>query len=601
MTGEAMHPAKGVDETRRAALAGARDPFALELVKNALATLADEMALTVSRTARSFVVKEALDFSTALFLADGEMIAQGTCLPFHLGAMPFAVRSVLRQFGGSIAPGDLFITNDPWDGSTHLPDIVLVKPVFAGDRLVAFTAALAHMTDIGGRIPGGNASDSTEIYQEGLRIPPSRIWRRGEPDENLFRLIERNVRVPDKVLGDIRSLVAACVVGERELERLVARHGVEGFEAQCRDLLDYTERFTRAELAKLPRGSWSFVDHLDGDGIDPAPIRFEAKVTIGDGELEIDFTGSAPQVRGAINCVYPFTLSTALACVRSMVDLSIPNNAGYFRPIRVIAPEGSVVNPRPPAAVAARGITGIRIADTVFGALAQAVPGLIPACGSNLPDVGVSFGVTDRETGRSHVYLEFLLASWGGGPDRDGMDACTGTLVNYSNTPAEMVEADVPIAVERYALVPDSGGPGRFRGGLAIERHLRFRVDGATLQIRSDRRDHPPWGLDGGGAGMGSDVVIRRADGRVERKVAKFLTTVDRGDVFQVRLAGGGGHGDPMQRDPGAVREDVLDGKMTAGHARSAYGVVLVGPGFALDEEGTRLARQAAVAARAPA
>jgi N-methylhydantoinase B len=567
------------------------DPFALELVKNALATLADEMALTVSRTARSFVVKEALDFSTALFLADGEMIAQGTCLPFHLGAMPFAVKSVLKQFGGRIGPGDLFITNDPWDGSTHLPDIVLVKPVFAEGRCVAFTAALAHMTDIGGRIPGGNASDSTEIYQEGLRLPPCRIWRGGEPDENLFRLIERNVRVPEKVLGDIRSLIAACIVGERELVRLVERHGAEGFERHCRDLLDYTERFTRAEIAKLPKGTWNFVDHLDGDGIDPDPIRFEATVTIRADSLTIDFTGSAPQVRGAINCVYPFTLSTALACVRSIVDLSIPNNSGYFRPIEVIAPEGTVVNPRPPAAVAARGITGIRIADTVFGALAQAVPHMIPACGSNLPDVGVSFGVTDRATGRSHVYLEFLLASWGGGPDRDGMDACTGTLVNYSNTPAEMVEADVPIAVERYALVPDTGGPGKYRGGLAVERHLRFRADGATLQIRSDRRDHPPYGLDGGRPGRGSDVSIRRADGSVEQRPAKFLTTVNTGDVFRVRLAGAGGHGDPFERDPEAVLRDLHDGKMTPAHARDAYGVVLDAAGLAVDAAATATAR----------
>ncbi len=580
------------DDTRNQALAGAKDPFSLELIKNALATLADEMALTVSRTARSFVVKEALDFSTALFLRDGEMIAQGTCLPFHLGAMPFAVRSVLRQFGGKIGPGDLFITNDPYDGSTHLPDIVLVKPVFAEGVCVAFTAALAHMTDIGGRIPGGNASDSTEIYQEGLRIPPCRIWRGGEPDENLFRLIERNVRVPDKVLGDIRSLIAACIVGERGLVRLVERHGVAGFEQHCRDLLDYTERFTRAEIAKLPKGTWHFVDHLDGDGIDPNPIRFQVAVTIAADSMVIDFTGTAPQVRGAINCVYPFTLSTALACVRSIVDLSIPNNSGYFRPIQVIAPEGSVVNPRPPAAVAARGITGIRIADTVFGALAQAVPDLIPACGSNLPDVGVSFGGTDA-AGRSFVYLEFLLASWGGGPDRDGMDACTGTLVNYSNTPAEMVEADVPIAVERYALVPDTGGPGRFRGGLAVERHLRFKADGATLQIRSDRRDHPPYGLNGGKAGAPSDVVIRRADGRVQPQVAKFLTTVNDGDLFKVRLAGGGGHGDPLTRDPAAVLADVREEKLTAQHARDAYGVVIVEPGPVVDVAATTALRRA--------
>lgn len=566
------------------------DPFVLELIKNALVTLADEMALTVSRTARSFVVKEALDFSTALFMADGELIAQGTCLPFHLGAMPFAVRSVLNAFGGRIRPGDLFITNDPYDGSTHLPDIVLVKPIFHRGELIGYSSALAHMTDIGGRIPGGNASDSTEVYQEGLRIPPSRLWHQGVPDENLFRIIERNVRVPDKVIGDVRSLIAACLVGERELVKLAERYGSAELQQYCRDLLDYTERFTRAEIARLPKGTWRFVDHLDGDGIDPRPIPFVATVTIGADEVTIDFTGTSPQVRGAINCVYAFTLSTALACVRSIVDLSIPNNAGYFRPIKVIAPEGTIVNPRPPAAVAARGITGIRIADTVFGALAQAVPHIIPACGSNLPDVGVSFGGTD-DKGKSFVYLEFLLASWGGGPDRDGMDACTGTLVNYSNTPAEMVEADQPIAVEHYGFVPDSGGPGHWRGGLAIERHLRFKADNAVLQIRSDRRDHRPYGLAGGGEGAGSDVSIRRADGSVERFPAKFLTQVNKGDMLRVRLAGGGGHGDALTRDPQAVLADVLEEKITVAHARVAYRVVIAGTPPAVDTAATEALR----------
>ena len=574
-----------------AALSIARDPFALELIKNALVALADEMALTVYRTARSFVVKEALDFSTALFLADGQLIAQGTCLPFHLGAMPFAVKAVTRAYAGRILPGDLYITNDPYDGSTHLPDIVLVKPIFHDGQLAGYSVALAHMTDIGGRMPGGNASDSTEIYQEGLRIPPSRLWREGEPDESMFRLIERNVRVPDKVLGDIRSLVAACVVGEREMIKLIDRYGPAPFEQYCRDLLDYTERFTRAEIAKLPKGTWHFVDYLDGDGLDPGAIRIEAAVTIRADSMTIDLTGSAPQVRGAINCVYPFTLSTALACVRSIVDLSIPNNAGYFRPIDVIAPEGTVVNPRMPAAVAARGITGIRIADAIFGALAQAVPDVMPACGSNAPDVGVSFGGID-EHGEPSVYLEFLLASWGGGPDRDGMDACTGTLVNYSNAPVEMIEADQPIVVTRYALVPDSGGPGRFRGGLALERHLRFKANNGTLQIRSDRRDHPPYGLQGGQCGAPSNVSIVRADGTDEACRAKFLTTVNRGDLLRVRLAGGGGHGEASQRDVAAVLRDVIEDKMSVAHARDAYGVVLVGLPLTVDEGATSTLRR---------
>jgi N-methylhydantoinase B len=400
--------------------------------------------------------------------------------------------------------------------------------------------------------------------------------------------------VPDKVLGDIRSLIAACAVGEREFVNLAQRHGVDAFEQSCRAVLDYTERFTRSEIAKLPKGTWRFVDHLDSDGIDPDPIRIEAAVTIAGDEMTIDLTGSAPQVRGAINCVYPFTLSTALACVRSILDLAIPNNAGYFRPIRVIAPEGTVVNPRPPAAVAARGITGIRIADAIFGALAQAVPDVVPACGANAPDVGISFGGVDVH-GTPFVFLEFLVGSWGGGPDRDGMDACTGTLVNYSNAPCEMIEADQPIAIERYSFVPDTGGAGRYRGGLAIERHLRFRTNNAVLQIRSDRRDHPPYGLGGGGAGAPSDVRIRRANGRDEACPPKFLTTVHDGDILQVRLAGGGGHGDALARDPGAVLADVVAEKLSVAKARDVYGVVIAGTPPCIDRDATARMRAAPV------
>jgi len=574
----------------------AADRFALELVKNALATVADEMALTVSRTARSFVVKEAMDFSTALFSATGELIAQGTCLPFHLGAMPFAVAAIERTYGGRMRPGDVFVTNDPYDGSTHLPDVVLVRPIWHGGALVGYAAALAHMTDIGGRIPGGNASDSTELYQEGLRIPPSRLFDRGEPVEDLFRLIARNVRVPDKVLGDIRSLAAACVMGEREIVAMIERYGLERYQALCTELLDYTERFTRAEIAKLPDGTYRFVDHLDNDGITDDPIRFEVAVTIAGEAMTIDFTGTSPQVQGAINCVYPFTLSTALACVRSVVDLSIPNNAGYFRPIAVIAPEGTIVNPRHPAAVAARGITGIRIADTIFGALAQAVPTLIPACGSNAPDAGISFGGYDSE-GKPFVFLEFLVASWGGGPWRDGMDACTGTLVNYSNTPAEMLEAELPIAVERYGFVADSGGAGEWRGGLALDRHLRVKADTATLQIRSDRRMHPPYGLAGGGTGASSSVAIRRADGTEEACRSKFLTRVRKGDLLKMRLAGGGGFGEARLRDPARVLRDVVREKITRAHARDAYGVSVTGEPPVVDMEETARLR----AAMAPA
>ena len=573
------------------------DPFALELLKNGLATIADEMAVTVARTARSFVIKEALDYSTALFDERGVLIAQGTCLPLHLGSMPSAVAAVRNRYGNDLRPGDIFALNDPYNGGSHLPDIICIQPVFLDVELVGFSGTLAHQTDIGGRVAGGNASDSTEIYQEGLQIPPLRLFEEGRPNETLFEIIARNVRVPDTVLGDIRSQVAACRAGERKLVHLIeSLDSVTAFRTSTRALLDYTTRFTRAEIAKLPDGRYEFTDYLDGDGIVPGRIKFQVAITVAGDHMTVDFTGTSPQVRGAINSVYSFTASAVWACVRSILDGNIPNNAGFFEPIEVIAPEGTIVNPRSPAAVAARGLTGFRIADTVFGALAQIVPDLVPACGSSSPDAGVSFGGYSAE-GKPFVFLEFLVGSWGGGPDTDGMDGCTGMIVNYSNTPAELLETEQPLRVERYSFVPDSGGPGRYRGGLAMERHLRVLADDATVQVRSDRRDVPPYGLENGADGAPSGVSLARASGADESQPAKFLTSVHKGDLLKIRLAGGGGFGDPLTRPPEAVLRDVREEKVSVEQAEAGYGVVLRGEPLAVDETLTAQRRVAAAGA----
>ncbi|MBM3490050.1 MAG: hydantoinase B/oxoprolinase family protein [Alphaproteobacteria bacterium] len=558
----------------RADARGLDDVIALELLKNALQSIADDMAVTVARTARSIVVKEALDFSTALFDATGRTIAQGTCLPAHLGSMPAAVAAVIREFGETMLPGDIFALNDPYDGGTHLPDIVAVKPVFLAGARVGFAAVLAHQTDIGGRIPGGNASDSTEIYQEGLRIPPVRLCHAGRPSHTLFRLLERNVRVPDKVLGDVRSQIAACNTGEKGLLELVATHGRQGFLRLADALLDYTERYTKAEIGKLRRGTWSFTDWLDNDGIDPGPIKIQAAVTVAADEIVIDLTGTDPQVKGAINLVYTMTCSVCWAAVRSILDLNIPNNDGFFRPIRVIAPEGSIVNPRPPAAVAARALTAFRVVDAVYGALANVVPQKVPAAGSSVPDFGVTVGGYHAD-GEAFVHLEFLVGSWGASQGRDGADALTGIPVNYSNSPAELIETEAPLMVERYGFVPGTGGAGRYRGGLALERQLRFTAEQGVLQVRSDRRDIAPYGLDGGAPGAKSSVTLLRADGSVERPAGKFLTTLRKGDRYRIQLPSGGGQGDAFARAPAAVLADVAEGKLSAAQAAESYGVII--------------------------
>ena len=566
------------------------DPFTLDVIKNGLAAVADEMAATIMRTARSYVVKEALDFSTALFNAEGEIIAQGTCLPLHLGAMPYAVSAAREAFRNDLREGDVYAMNDPWDGSTHLPDVVCVKPVFVDHHLVGFATALAHQTDIGGRVAGGNASDSTEIYQEGLRLPPVRIYEAGEPVEAIFKIIERNVRVPVTVLGDIRSQIAACAIGERQLIAMVEQYGREAFAQYCQALLDYTERFTRSEIEKLPDGVYHFEDYLDDDGIDPDPIIFKVAVTVDGDQMCIDFDGTAPQVKGAINSVYAFSASASWACVRSILDRNIPNNAGYFRPIEVRTPERSIVNPQPPAPVAARGLTGVRIADCVMGALAQIVPHLVPASGASAPETGVCLGGY-RSNGEPFVYLEFMVGSWGGGPHRDGMDGCTGVVVNYANTPIELVESEQPLLIERYGLVPDSGGPGRLRGGLAIEKHFRFMEKEGIAQIRSDRRRFAPYGLDGGDVGGHSQVRIRRKGTEMEQVPSKFLTQLGKDDVLEVRLPSGGGFGPARERDPQRVLDDVISGKVSIDQAREYYGVVVTTEPLAVSLDATRQLR----------
>jgi N-methylhydantoinase B len=544
------------------------------------------MALTIVRTARASVVKENMDFSTALVNPRGEVIAQGLCQPRHMCAIPFASEAILRRFGGSFRPGDVIILNDPYEGGTHLPDILLFKPVFMGERLLGFSCSIVHHTDIGGRVAGGNASDSTEIFQEGLCLPPVKLYDAGKPNEAVFRIIERNVRVPDKVLGDLRAQISACTIGERGLLELARRYGPDRLGEMFERLLDYTERLTRAELRTIPDGSAEFTDYIDDDGITQDPIRIYVRLTKEGDSITADFRGTSPQTRGAINSTLSYTTSITYACIRSVLGRDIPNNAGFFRPIRVIAEEGSFVHPRRPAPVAARGLAAMRITETLFGALAQMLPGKVFACGVGL-DTGVTIAGYDDQR-RPFVFLEFLYVSWGGGPDRDGIDGCSLPHSNYSNAPVEVIEAEQPLMILQYGFVPDSGGPGQYRGGLAMVREYRLLAEEATLQLRSDRRRFLPYGLWGGKPGTPSLNILNPGTDREEALPSKFLRILKRGDVFRHRTAGAGGWGDPLLRDPERVLEDVRNEKLTPEHARREYGVVIVRDGeFAIDYEAT--------------
>ena len=548
------------------------DPILLELIKNALDTIVDEMAIALVRTAYSNNLKNAMDMSCALCDAEGRLIAQGLTLPLHLGSIPDAMARVRQKFAGRTNPGDVFILNDPFEGGTHLPGFYIFKPIFLDGALVGWSASIGHQLDVGGKTPGGNGCDATEIFQEGLRIPAVKLYAAGEPVDAVFEMIDRNVRVPRQVLGDVRSQVAACLTGEKGYLKLIAQHGAARFQACTTTLLAQAERLARTAISRMPDGTYEFTDWLDDDGIDPDPIPLTVALTVAGDRMIADFTGSAPQVRGGINSPLPFTKSAVYATVRHLIGGDPPNNEGYFRPIEVIAPPGTIVNPVMPAAVAARGLTGFRLANALFGALAQIAPDRVFACEVG-GDTGVSFGGYDRER-RPFVFLEFLFGSWGGRPARDGVDACSSSVVNFSNNPIEVIESEYPLLIERYGYVPDSGGAGKHRGGLAVERQYRFLEATGTLQLRTDRRRHLPYGLAGGRPGTPSDNVLN-PDGERRQLPSKCTLEIRQGDVFRHLLAGAGGWGNPLERDPELVLKDVLEEKLSADYARREYGVAI--------------------------
>jgi N-methylhydantoinase B len=567
------------------------DPITFAVVKSALDAIVDEMATAVIRTARSEIIRDVMDYSAALCDAEGRLVAQAKTIAQHLGAVPDAMQSVRREFADDLHPGDVVVMNDPYEGGMHIPDVFLFLPIFVEGALEAFAVVIGHQTDMGGRVPGSNASDSTEVYQEGLRIPPVKLYERGVMSRTVRRIIEKNVRVPDRVLGDIGAEYAACKVGERELTRLYARYGRAAMRAHVDALLDYAERVTRAEIARWPKGTYRFTDYLDSDGFSDTPVPLTVAITThDDGHLTCDWTGSSPQVKAALNSTLSFTKSCTYLSVRSVLRQDVPNNAGVFRCIDVIAPEGTILNPRLPGACAARALTGYRMLDVVLGALAQALPERVPAAGEGGNTVLSMGGITaDR---RQFVLVDMITGAWGGRPDRDGMEAVTNPSQNMSNSPVEVLEAHHPIRVDEYGFVPDSCGAGRFRGGLGLRRRYTLLNEEATLQLRSDRMTHRPYGLEGGGPARGTRNVLN-PDGEARQMPAKFATTLRRGDVILHEQPGGGGHGDPFARDPERVAEDVRDEKVSLDYARREHGVVLDPVTLKVDEAATRAARAA--------
>ena len=568
----------------------ASDPVRLELVKNAVGSVVDEMVLTVVRIAYSSILRDTMDLSTAFCDPMGRMVAQGLSLPLHLGSIPDAMESVRCKYPEGLKPGDVVVLNDPYLGGMHLPDIFMFQPVFSRSVLLGYAVVVAHHNDMGGRVPGSSAADSTEIFQEGLRIPVLKLYADGIRNDTLYEIIRINVRVPDVVLGDLAAQVAACRIAECGMQELAERYGEAQLLCYFEDLLDYSEREARRSIRAIPDGTYRFVDHLDDDGVHPdQPVRIEVAVTVADDHLTVDLAGTSAQVDGAINATLSFAKSAAYFAVRAIMDQDVPNNAGFFRPIRLVAPCGSLFNPCPPAAVAARGVSGFRLIDALFGALAQAVPDRVRAAGEGGT---TSYSIAARDAdGRFVLFREAMMGAWGAGAGRDGIDGAANPACNIGNAPVEAVEHQAPVRVERYELLPDSGGAGEFRGGMSVVRELRFLGQRATLQLRSDRRRFPPYGLGGGEAGGPSATLLH--DGTAWRELpTKFTRSLRHGERLRHVTAGAGGYGNPWRRDPAAVLADVRDGKVTAAAAREKFGVAVHPHSLGIDEEGTRLLRE---------
>lgn len=522
------------------------DPVELEIFKSIFVSIAEEMGVALCRSSFSPNIKERRDFSCALFDEDGETVAQGDHLPVHLGAMPLSVKSAIEAT--ELDPGDVVILNDPYRGGTHLPDITLVSPVFVKgfDRPLFYVANRAHHSDVGGISPGSMPL-AREIYQEGVIIPPVKLVRRGRLDRDLLNFILANVRTPVEREGDITAQLAANRIGEKRLLEVVAKYGAPLVLEYMKHLQNYTERIIRHTLQAIPDGNYSFVDFLDDDGLKSRPVRIGVEVRIRGDEAEVDFSSSDPQVEGSVNANFAITLSATLYVFRCLVRGDVPYNAGLIRPIRLIAPEGTVVNARPPAAVAGGNVeTSQRITDVLLGALAQAVPDRIPAASSGTMN-NITFGGLDPRTGKPFAYYETIGGGMGASPERDGLSGVHTHMTNTRNTPIEALEHYLPLRLRRYCLRPRSGGKGRFKGGDGIIREYEF-LSPAQVNILSERRRFSPYGLQGGQPGKrGENILISK--GKKHRLGGKVSLGVNRGDILIVATPGGGGFGQPKKKE----------------------------------------------------
>lgn len=551
------------------------DPILIEVLKNELTAVAEEMGITMKRTARSLGAKEGADFSTALVDATGRLIAQGLTIGVHLGYIMGVMPWVLRKFGGNLHPGDVIVSNDPYGGVSHFPDIVLVMPIFWRDQLVGFSAIVEHHTDIGGRFPGGMGIACAEVYEEGVRIPGVKLYERGALNAQLLDLVTANVRAPEDVMGDLEAQAAACRRGAQGLQDLLDKYGLEKFEACNEQLRQYSERAIRSCIAAIPDGEYPCEDLFEDDGLGGPGVKLKLTVKVKSDSVVVDFAGTDPQVRSAINVPLNLTRACVYVAFRSILDTDAPANSGLVAPIQVIAPEGCVVNPQFPAAVGARGMMMWRIIDMIFAALAQAIPHKVYAAGEG--GINLLVYTPHVRDGVPAMLLDMYCTGWGARPNMDGVEGVTPMAAGGAtrSLPAEMIERECPVLVEGFGFVPDSGGAGQFRGALSVYRKWRFLNDGRVM-LRTCRVKSAPYGLAGGKDGTPFQALLS-ANGKQTELPKQMLidASVQKGEVLLHIQPGAGGYGDPFTRDPQKVLDDVLDEKISPAYAERAYGVVI--------------------------
>lgn len=550
------------------------DPITLEILSNALRSVADETFVALQKSAYSTNIKERCDHSTALFDAEARLIMQAKrSLPLHVGAIAGTVARLVEKYGGDIRDGDIFVGNDPYAaGGTHLPDICIIAPVFHSGRLVGFSGCTAHHADIGGSNVGGASGGLTEIFQEGFRIPLVRLFDRGKLDQDLFEVMLLNVRGADERKGDFNAQFAAVSLGAKRLKEICDRYGADFVEAAFEELITRTRDRMRRALEKIPVGEFTFSDVLDDDGVANKDLPVVVTIRRTETNVSVDFAGTAPQTPGNINSPWGDTISMVVYAFKALFDPEIPNNHGLLSAIEITAPHGSLVRPDYPAAVTNRSYTSQRIVDVIIGALAEALPEQVVAA-SNGSNTGIYIYGTDPRTNRSFYFFETMGGGFGGRASKDGRDAIQVHCTNTANTPIEVIEREFPLLVEEYAIVEDSGGAGRFRGGCGLRRVIRPLTADCTFGGTGERFTHKPWGLFGGKEGESGYFAIEQADGALTQlptKIARVTVTPEERIVMQT--AGAGGYGDPAKRSASAVENDRKDGKFSDDFTARHYG-----------------------------